>query len=84
MLDIDLEVKGPSSSALVEVSCKAEFELNFNDSLSRQLWEQKKIRTPLKQGKGAARLQLAVLPMLEQSVSSINVLSYQCRLEKIL
>ncbi|MCJ8337193.1 MAG: SH3 domain-containing protein [Pseudomonadales bacterium] len=84
VLDIDLEVKGPSSSALVEVSCKAEFELNFSDSLSRQLWEQKNIRTPLKQGKGAARLQLAVLPMLEQSVSSINVLSYQCRLEKIL
>ena len=84
VLDIDLEVRGPATSNLVEVSCKAEFELSFIGANSKQVWQQKNIRTPLKKGQGAARMQLALLPMIEQSAESITVLSYQCRLEKIL
>ncbi len=84
VLDIDLEVKGPENSNLVEVSCKAEFELSFKGTQNKQVWQQKNIRTPLKKGKGAARIQLALMPVIEKSADAISVLSYQCRLEKIL
>jgi len=66
------------------VSCKAEFELSFKGTQNKQVWQQKNIRTPLKKGKGAARIQLALMPVIEKSADAISVLSYQCRLEKIL
>jgi hypothetical protein len=83
VLDIDVEVNGPKKAKLAEISCKAEFELKLLDGQTKSAWETKRVRTPLKNEIGAARLQLAILPLYEKVVQAINVQSYQCRLEKI-
>jgi hypothetical protein len=78
---IDLELKGAVDSRFADVSCAAKFEVS---SISTKIiTQEKKVRTPLKEGVGAVRLQIAMMPLFEREVSSINLLSYTCRVEKM-
>jgi len=82
--NFDLDVKGPVEGDSVTIMCKAEFEMEFETLKPKLTWEQKLIRTPLKKGVGAARVHLAVIPLLEKQVINITMQSHQCRLESVL
>ncbi len=83
VVDIDVEVIGPVEAGSARVSCQAEFEITLVTGELKQVWEQKKILTPMKKGEGAARIQIAILPLAINSVKLITLVSYQCRLEKL-
>lgn len=78
---IDLELKGDVDSSFADVSCAVKFEVSSNST--KIITQHKKVRTPLKEGVGAVRLQIAMIPLFEREVSAINLLSYSCRVEKI-
>jgi len=82
--NIDVDIKGPVEGNSVTIMCKAEFEMGFEKTKPKQVWEQKVIRTPIKEGIGAVRMQLAVIPLLEKQVTDITMQSHQCRLESVL
>ena len=82
LMNIDLEISGPSTASSVAVMCKGEFELKIKDRI-KHLWQEKIIRTPLKEGVGAARVELAVIPLLEKNVTNISMQSHQCRLDRV-
>jgi|GEM_PF-2639501 len=82
--NFDLDVKGPVEGDSVTIMCKAEFEMGFESLKPKLIWEQKVIRTPLKKGVGAVRVQLAVIPLLEKQVINITMQSHQCRLESVI
>lgn len=84
VIDVDLEATGPEDAQSIEVSCKAVFDMLLIDESKRSHWLKKTIRTPLKQGKGAARVQMTVLPVLDTQLKNVEVTSYECQLEKIL
>jgi len=78
---IDLELKGAVDSEFANVSCSVKFEVSTTST--KIITQEKKVRTPLKEGTGAVRLQVAMIPLFEKEVSAINLLSYHCTVEKM-
>jgi len=78
---IDLELKGAADLHFADVSCAVKFEVS--SSSTKIITQEKKVRTPLKEGMGAVRLQVAMIPLFEKEVSAINLLSYHCTVEKM-
>ncbi len=80
VVEIDLEIKATDKANAAQVSCDAQLETLAVDGSKKLRVEQKKIRTPLKKGMGAARMQLAVIPLKDKQVKAIKLSSYQCQL----
>ncbi|MGB1239535.1 MAG: hypothetical protein ACPG4U_15050 [Pseudomonadales bacterium] len=84
VVDVDVEIKADQHARYAQVSCRVEFELIYSD-LSRERREiSKRLRTPLKAGVGAARVQLALLPLSDKKMNKINKIAHSCDLEDVL
>lgn len=78
MLDIDLNVAGGDGLTAVEVRCEAEFDAFLRSGEQLRMTEVGRIRTPVKDGVGAARMQLMVFPLVKERIESITLADYQC------
>lgn len=78
MLDIDFTVTGPISETAAEVRCESEVLLHLDGGDVQPLQEAGRIRTPLKKGLGAARMQLMVFPLTKVMVEKVTVVDYRC------
>ena len=78
MLDIDFTVTGPLNEDAAEVRCESEVLLHLNTGEVQPLQEAGRIRTPLKEGVGAARMQLIVFPLSKEPVEKVTVVDYRC------
>lgn len=79
MLDIDLNVAGGDGLTAVEVRCEAEFDAFLRSGEQLRMTEVGRIRTPVKDGVGAARMQLMVFPLVKERIESISLADYQCQ-----
>lgn len=82
MLDIDFTVTGPLNEDAAEVRCESEVLLHMGSGEVQPLQEAGRIRTPLKKGVGAARMQLIVFPLSKESVEKVTVVDYRCIAQK--
>ena len=82
MLDIDFTVTGPLDEDAAEVRCESEVLLHLASGDVKPLQEAGRIRTPLKKGVGAARMQLIVFPLSTESVEKVTVVDYRCIAQK--
>ncbi|QLE97386.1 SH3 domain-containing protein [Neptunomonas phycophila] len=78
LLDIDISIAGPQDAEAVSVLCESEMLYNVKDGEALPVQESGNIRTPLKHGEGAARMQLVIFPSAKQPVSSVTVVDYRC------
>ena len=78
LLDIDLTLKGPQNIEATEVHCESEVLLNFSGNLTKPIQESGRIRTPLKNGVGAARMQIVIFPVSKDVIEEINIIDYRC------
>ncbi len=78
LLDIDLTVNGPTTIEAAEVHCESEVLISFNSGENNPIQESGRIRTPLKNGVGAARMQIVIFPVTTGVVERINVVDYRC------
>ncbi|WP_293267787.1 SH3 domain-containing protein [Neptunomonas sp.] len=83
MLDIDFTVMGPLSESAAEVRCESEVLLHLSNGEAQPIQEAGRIRTPLKQGVGAARMQLMVFPLTKVMVEKVTVVDYRCIAQEI-
>jgi len=77
-MDIDISIVGPEEVDAVAVLCESEMLYSVKDGESLPVQESGKIRTPLKHGEGAARMQLVIFPSAKQPVDSVTVVDYRC------
>ncbi|QEQ96367.1 SH3 domain-containing protein [Neptunomonas concharum] len=77
LLNIDLTVVGPLTTDTVAVACESELLMHVNNE-THPLQESGRIRTPLKQGSGAARMQIIVLPPNQKSIEKMTLVDYRC------
>ncbi|SFG95067.1 SH3 domain-containing protein [Neptunomonas qingdaonensis] len=82
MLDIDFTVTGPLNEDAAQVRCESEVLLHLANGDVQPLQEAGRIRTPLKKGVGAARMQLIVFPLSKESVEKVTVVDYRCIAQK--
>jgi uncharacterized protein YgiM (DUF1202 family) len=78
LLDIDITVNGPENSDAAAILCESELIYTTQDDKPMPAQESGKIRTPLKHGTGAARMQLMIFPSLHKSVKSVTIVDYRC------
>lgn len=78
MLDIDFTVTGPRSETAAEIRCESEVLLHLKGGEVQPLQEAGRIRTPIKKGVGAARMQLMVFPLTKVTVEKVTVVDYRC------
>ncbi len=83
VVEIDIDISATNKAKLAEVTCEAKLETAQLDGNKKHHTEQKVIRTPLKKGKGAARMQLAVIPLKDTLVKTIKLTSYQCQISAL-
>lgn len=77
-LDIDFTVTGPLDVDAAIVRCESEVLLSLDNGDSKPLQEAGLIRTPLKKGAGAARMQLIVFPLTKEVIEKVTVVDYRC------
>lgn len=77
LLNIDLTVVGPLTTDTVAVVCESELLMHISNE-TYPLQESGRIRTPLKQGSGAARMQIIVLPSNQQPIDKVTLVDYRC------
>lgn len=82
MLDIDFTVTGPLNEDAAEVRCESDILLHLDSGDVQSLQEAGRIRTPLKKGVGAARMQLIVFPLSGESVEKVTMVDYRCIAQK--
>ncbi|SIS59767.1 SH3 domain-containing protein [Neptunomonas antarctica] len=78
MLNLDLSVSGPLDHDAAEIRCESELLLYLESGEVKPLQEVGRIRTPLKEGVGAARIQLMVFPVTTSTVEKVTVVDYHC------
>ena len=78
ILDIDITVDGPAENEAAAILCESELIYTTTEGTAMPAQESGKIRTPLKAGSGAARMQLMIFPSIHQSVKSVTVVDYRC------
>jgi hypothetical protein len=84
VVEIDIEIKATKKANTAQVACAAYLDTVQVDGNTKQRIEHKKIRTPIKKGVGAARMQLAVIPLKDKQVKSIKLSSFKCELTALL
>lgn len=84
VINIGIEIKAARKASLAEVACQANIDTLSVDGEKKQRIENKVLRTPLKKGEGAAQMQLAVIPLANQLVQSIELKAYDCQLKALL
>lgn len=80
LLDIDLTVTGPLDKDSADVRCESEMLMQLSDNQLKPVQETGRIRTPLKNGAGAARMQLMVFPLIkgDYHIENLSVVDYRC------
>jgi uncharacterized protein YgiM (DUF1202 family) len=78
LLDIDITVSGPENDEAAAVLCESELVYTTSEGVTIPAQESGKIRTPLKNGTGAARMQMMIFPSAQQSVKSVTVVDFRC------
>lgn len=80
LLDIDLTVTGPFGKDSVSVRCESEMLMELSNGQVKPVQETGRIRTPLKSGAGAARMQLMVFPLIKGDyfIENLSVVDYRC------
>lgn len=84
VVDVDVEIKGSLTASVARVVCEAGLVMQLADDSVKERRQRKAIRTPLKKGEGAARVQLAVIPLIDAQVHAVKLQSYQCQLQNLL
>jgi hypothetical protein len=78
MLSIDLSVSGALDHDAAVIRCESEVLLYLEGGEVQSMQEVGRIRTPLKKGAGAARMQLMVFPVTTLTVDKMTVGDYRC------
>jgi len=78
---IDVALNGLANTDVGVVSCRADIALLAESGEEFEQRREKSLRTPLKEGSGAARLEMLVLAQPAGEVTSMKLLEHRCQLE---
>lgn len=84
VVDVDIEINAAKEMAAVLVSCEVDFDITYVDQEIEKRTIAKRIRTPLKNKVGAARLQIALLPLSDRKIKQIKKADHSCKVESVL
>lgn len=82
LLDLDLAITAPDRFEAANVSCNSILTLHSGSS-REQIEEVGHIRTPIKNGQGAARMQLMIFPQRDYPVSEVTLNEYHCEIKAV-